>query len=211
MLTEMDQLRASFAPGDQITFPCRCGTLAGTIIRTNPKRALIHTPDGDYAVPYGRLTSDDPRVEERRSRMNALDQTAHALLAQHGLTGWKFRFDHSTRRAGCCNYHTRCISISFHLACNGSSEEIRTTLLHEIAHALVGRKHHHDAVWRAKDLEIGGTGQRCHRLEFSIPRYRVACENNCWESKTERRSRRLICRTCGGKLIYTPTNPSCSR
>ena len=38
------------------------------------------------------------------------------------------------------------------------------SLLHEIAHALVGRKHNHDAEWKAKAREIGCTGERTHWL-----------------------------------------------
>lgn len=38
---------------------------------------------------------------------------------------------------------------------------IRDTILHEIAHALVGPNHCHDLVWKAKCLEIGATPRRC--------------------------------------------------
>jgi hypothetical protein len=39
--------------------------------------------------------------------------------------------------------------------------EVRDTILHEIAHALVGPSHGHDAVWRRQALAIGSSGQRC--------------------------------------------------
>ncbi len=35
------------------------------------------------------------------------------------------------------------------------------TILHEIAHALVGPGHGHDSVWRTQALKIGCTGSRC--------------------------------------------------
>ena len=38
-------------------------------------------------------------------------------------------------------------------------EEVRLTLLHEIAHSLVP-DHYHDEVWRAKCIEIGGDGEQ---------------------------------------------------
>ena len=56
-------------------------------------------------------------------------------------------------------------------AATADDAEIEDTLLHEIAHALVGRRHHHDAVWRAKAREIGCTGQRCHSVSFASTRW----------------------------------------
>ena len=41
-------------------------------------------------------------------------------------------------------------------------DHVIDTLLHEIAHALVGHKHGHDAVWRRKALQIGCNGKRCY-------------------------------------------------
>lgn len=37
---------------------------------------------------------------------------------------------------------------------------IEDTVLHEIAHAIVGNKHHHDKVWRDCAQRIGCTGSR---------------------------------------------------
>jgi hypothetical protein len=38
-------------------------------------------------------------------------------------------------------------------------ELIRDTILHEVAHALVGENHNHDEAWRAKAIELGATGE----------------------------------------------------
>jgi hypothetical protein len=43
---------------------------------------------------------------------------------------------------------------------NGA-EEIVDTILHEIAHALVGPRHGHDTVWKAKCTDIGARPERC--------------------------------------------------
>jgi len=204
MLDRIDQLRAGFAPHDVVHFNCRRKKVEGTIIRTNPKRAVVRVGEKDYTVPYERLVPSAGTEAPRAERMAGVLTLATGLMQLHGLGKWTFRFDHSTRRAGCCNFRDQIISISFELARNAPEEEIRDTLLHEIAHALVGRKHHHDAVWRAKAQAIGGSGERCHRLQFTTPRYRVTCENQCWSQPAERRNRRLVCRTCGGKLVYSP-------
>ena len=204
MLNETDSLRARFAPDDPVRFEYRRSMLEGTLIRTNPKRAIVRVDYEEYDVPYECLIPTGELGRQREERMEAIFELALGLMHEHGLDKWNFEFDHSTRRAGCCNCQDQRISISFDLARNAADEDIRDTLLHEIAHALVGSKHNHDAVWKAKAREIGCTGERCHRLRFAPSRYSVSCENNCWTHTAERRDTRLLCRTCGGRLIYSP-------
>lgn len=203
MLTPDEQHRACIGTGDTVAFHYRGRKRKGVVVRTNPTRAIIRTDDEDYTVPYERLLPEEHLADERVRRIESIKGTAQQLMAQHGLEKWRFRFDHATRRAGACNYRDKVISISFDLARNGSEEDIRDTILHEIAHALVGRKHNHNAVWQAKAREIGCSGERTHRLEFSPPKWRVRCANRCWESTAQRRNHRLVCRQCGGKLVYS--------
>ena len=51
------------------------------------------------------------------------------------------------------------LSVSFVLRATWS--EIRDTLLHEIAHAIVGPGHGHDALWQTAARRIGCTEKRC--------------------------------------------------
>lgn len=204
MLNKTNILRARFAPNDPVSFKYRRKRLEGTLVRANPKRAIVRVNREEYHVPYECLIPADDTGRQREKRIEAIYELALELMHKHGLNKWHFEFDHSTRRAGCCNFHDRRISISFDLARNAADEDIRDTILHEIAHALVGKKHNHDAVWEAKAREIGCTGERCHQLRFAPSRYSVSCENNCWTHTAERRDMRLRCRTCGGKLIYSP-------
>ena len=204
MLNKADNLRARFAPDDPVRFKYRRRMLEGTLVRTNPKRAIVRVDNEEYHVPYECLISASNAGQQRGERMETILELALGLMHKHGLNKWHFNFDHSTRRAGCCNYHDKRISISFDLARNGSDEDVRDTILHEIAHALVGRTHNHGAAWKTKAREIGCTGERCHRLQFAPPRYSVTCENRCWTHTSERRDTRLLCRRCGGRLIYSP-------
>jgi predicted SprT family Zn-dependent metalloprotease len=204
MLNKADILRARFDPDDPVRFEYRRKTVEGTLVRTNPKRAIVRVDNEEFHVPYECLIPGDDTGQQREKRMETILELALELIREHRMKNWSFKFDHSTRRAGCCNYHDKLISISFDLARNASNEDVRDTILHEIAHALVGENHNHDAVWTAKAREIGCTGERTHRLVFSPPRYHVTCENRCWKQTAERRQRRLVCRTCGGKLVYSP-------
>lgn len=109
---------------------------------------------------------------------SAIFDLAVTTLAQYGLLekGWKVAWDNGKRRAGACHYGTRTISLSRHILPLASDEEIRETILHEIAHALTPG-HSHDGVWRAKLIEMGGTGARTHKMETPKGRYELICKN----------------------------------
>lgn len=103
------------------------------------------------------------------------------LMSQHGLTqaGWKFGFDNSVRRFGVCKYRLRSISLSKHLVRLNSDIQVKDTILHEIAHALVGFHHHHNSIWKAKCVEIGAKPTRCYSSsEVARPegRYQANCD-----------------------------------
>jgi predicted SprT family Zn-dependent metalloprotease len=199
-----------FQAGDRVSFPFRGRELQGRIARLNPKRALVVCDnDEEFRVPYALLTrlspgsSPTPAQPDRTAReLDDIARTAEELLTEHGLSGWTFAFDQGTRRAGSCQFDRRRITLSRHFARRAPEAEIRDTLLHEIAHALVGRQHHHDAVWQAAARRIGGSGRRCHDVRFTPPRYIVRCRNGCWVATAERRRRNVVCRTCHGEILY---------
>jgi predicted SprT family Zn-dependent metalloprotease len=83
------------------------------------------------------------------------------LLTQHGLDDWQVRYDAAKRRAGVCRFTDRVIGLSAPLTRLHGADEVRDTALHEIAHALVGPDHGHDAVWRCAARRIGCSGARC--------------------------------------------------
>jgi hypothetical protein len=110
------------------------------------------------------------------------------LLQRHGLDGWSLAFDNAKRRAGVCRHGARVIGLSAPLARLHSVEEVRETLLHEIAHALAGPEHGHDAVWVARARAIGSTGQRC--LPAEAPRVTAPWLGVCPAGHTVERHRR---------------------
>ncbi|AJA43754.1 SprT-like protease [Mycobacterium phage Marcoliusprime] len=88
-------------------------------------------------------------------------QITMSLIREHGLTGWTVRFDNARRRAGVCSYRDRTIGLSKPLMAQRSYDDTMMTITHELAHALVGPRHGHDAVWAAKHRSLGGNGKRC--------------------------------------------------
>lgn len=75
------------------------------------------------------------------------------------LHSWTLTLGHAKTSLGATYYQTRQIRISRHTLQLGHNEAL-DTLLHEAAHAIVGRGHHHDDIWRACARTIGGTGER---------------------------------------------------
>ncbi|APG28255.1 hypothetical protein A7E78_10590 [Syntrophotalea acetylenivorans] len=195
---------ATLQVNEEITFHCRGQQLSGRIVRLNPRRAHVLCENNEeYAVPYARIAAKCPQSRnDVGERLSTVRQLAVDLLDKHGLAGWSFDFDHAVRRAGCCDYRRKRISLALQFVRQVSEEEIHDTLLHEIAHALVGKKHNHDAVWKAKAQAIGSSGERCHDTRFCPPRYIVACRNGCWRVTAERRRRNVVCGQCRGEIVY---------
>ena len=161
-----DTARTQFHAGDRVRFAVGPAVLHGTISRVNPRYAhVVCDDDREYRVPYTRLTpqachaNTAPRSPQRTDGdLQAIAARATAWIAAHQLEGWSFQFDHATKRAGCCNYQTRVISLAHAYARYAADEAIDDTLLHEIAHALVGQAHGHDQVWQATAVALGCTG-----------------------------------------------------
>lgn len=102
---------------------------------------------------------------------------AKELMSLHGLTGWSFTFDRAVKRLGLTLYREKTISLSRQLTALNDDKQVRNTLLHEIAHALVGTSFGHGDVWRSKALSIGCNGQRCTNSIVRVsPKYKVTCE-----------------------------------
>lgn len=85
------------------------------------------------------------------------------LMEQHGLLtrGWTFEFDRARKRFGVCNYTYRRIQLSAPAVELNAEEQVRDTILHEIAHALAGPAAGHGWQWRSLARSIGCTGDRC--------------------------------------------------
>lgn len=96
------------------------------------------------------------------------------LMNEHDLTrrGWRFGWLNSVRTMGQCQYTLGgggFIKLSRKLVAVAPESEVRDTILHEIAHALVGPGHHHNHIWRRQALAIGCNGQRCHNVKLEAP------------------------------------------
>lgn len=95
-----------------------------------------------------------------------VNQLATQLIEKHGLRklGWKFNIYKPSETfpdfIAFCSFRDKTINYnSLFISC----DDIHETLLHEIAHALSPSRWH-DEIWKAKYVEIGGSGENTGRL-----------------------------------------------
>lgn len=163
----------------------------------------------EWNIPYSAVLSvDDAPVSECTLReIESLGNRLVASFQASGTlpTGWVFGFDLATSRAGVCRYAEQRIDMSVSYCLAATRAEIEDTVLHEIAHAMVGPRHNHDAVWKAKAREIGCAGERCHRVQHSTPRWvgECGCGQQWFRQTLQRRiMRNRACGKCNGVISW---------
>ena len=118
----------------------------GTLRKDMLERLLWFTPQGGK----GKREERCGETERRRGNGEAVDGRAWA----HGLDS---RVRRGQKRLGDCHFRYHVIRISRTHALEGSEEQIRDTVLHEIAHAIAGHGAGHGPLWKATARRIGAT------------------------------------------------------
>jgi predicted metal-dependent hydrolase len=86
-------------------------------------------------------------------KLKSVEQLAKELMEIHKVSHYKFRFGYGWTNWGTCTSTTITLQLEFVLKNNMC--EIKNTLLHEIAHAVVGIKYGHRIEWQLKAKELG--------------------------------------------------------
>jgi predicted SprT family Zn-dependent metalloprotease len=133
---------------------------------------------------------------------------AYRMLACFGLHDWHFAYNRRKQSMGFCRYASKTIELSCYLVVQNGPEEVEDTILHEIAHALVGPGHGHNTVWKRKCIEIGARPVRCGQADMPVGRWRALCRG-CGKLyhryRRPKQPRGWFCRLCGrlrGALIW---------
>lgn len=151
--------------------------------------------------------------------LQAAEKLARNLMREHGITylGWTFEYDNARRRFGVCRHNRKVIGLSQYLVSINNEATVKDTILHEIAHALAGRGHGHDAYWKSICIRIGAKPERCYDAQkVAQPRgnYEAKCDAcNAVYSRIKRvdDTRQRSCKCQSGKpwsqrvlLTYVP-------
>ena len=166
---------------------------------------LLRGEEGGQAqlVSYIPATQDAVASETAVTRpLGTAIDLAIELMNFHGLAGWRIKLDNARRRAGQCDYANKTISLSRLYVRYADIDHVRDTILHEIAHALVGPRHGHGEVWRQKAREIGCTARRCHSLSFARARWVMKCPNGCFSAERHRKKSGLVCANCRSEVEF---------
>ncbi len=153
-------------------------------------------------------------IQGSMNRDRKMDHQEAALLAerlikQHQLHGWTLQWDRAKRRLGLCDYRNKIISLSYDYVKLNNSEEVKDTILHEIAHALAGAKTGHGEKWKLICMQIGAKPERCCNDPVVMPKgdWRAICKscNYLYHFFRKPKKSSYYCRKCGtirGKLVF---------
>jgi predicted SprT family Zn-dependent metalloprotease len=137
-------------------------------------------------------------------------EIAKRLIRENGLIDWSFGLNRNKRRLGACKEYLKRIELSEHYVKRNEIAHVRDTILHEIAHALVGAEHGHDAVWKNMCLRLGCSPKACeNEVDMPVGDWRAQCQG-CRQNFNRHRKpvslRGMYCLACGpekGKLNFT--------
>ncbi len=152
--------------------------------------------------------------------INIISCVAKRLLEEYGLLqkGWTFQWDNAKRRAGLCCYRKKTIQLSrdyTKLNIVNNLDDVIDTILHEIAHAIVGPGKSHGPEWKDVAKQVGARPTACYDANtIEMPKGRLVA--NCRGcGKVFRRHKQIktnsfaYCPTCGpliGKLAFQLLN-----
>jgi predicted SprT family Zn-dependent metalloprotease len=141
---------------------------------------------------------------------------AAELFRLHGLDvrGWRLEFRNFANRLGCCSSQHKIIAINAYYAENNEEGVVLDTLVHEVAHALVGPVRGHDLVWKAMALKLGCIPSACGKIGIKVQpgKWQASCPSCDYQFhkyRTPKFIRGYYCPKCGkekGRLAFTAQN-----
>lgn len=143
----------------------------------------------------------------------AAEALARDLMCQHlphtVVNPWGFRWDKARRRYGLCSYRHRFISLSAPLTKLSPEEQVRDTILHEIAHVLAGPVARHGRLWKVTAASIGARPEPCvdaRALGIELPKgkWTVKCACRTFTRiQGPKLGKRYSCAHCHNYVVWS--------
>ncbi len=129
---------------------------------------------------------------------------AQSLMRKFRLSGWTYATNKRKKTLGLCFSQLKRIELSINFIAHNPKSIVQETILHEIAHALVGTEHGHDEVWKSKAEQIGAQPSRTTRNVTMPPgKWQATCGGCGVLFNRYRRPKYPLgnnCRRCGPDL-----------
>jgi len=143
---------------------------------------------------------------------------AAEMQARLGLTDWEVKIvTGARRRLGQTLYDQKLVTLTAWYVDLNDTSEIRDTLAHEFAHAIVGPGHRHGPKWKAVARSLGATPRARATGIKSLPARLIATCEYCSQRFYRERQPRLprLCRCTRGMttrpvLRFVPYRPAVS-
>lgn len=144
--------------------------------------------------------------------VNVLRAKAIKIFQQEKLAGWRLVITNRFKTAfGKCNDRDKIILLNEYYANNAPEKHVMDTLLHEVAHAVVGCECGHNAVWRAAATRLGCTPKACCSDSELLPpgKYEAKCSKCSRVYKSEKKPRprpgkQFACiKPCNNPIFFT--------
>jgi SprT-like family len=126
---------------------------------------------------------------------------ARRLMDAYGLKDWKLVLTNSRRTMGRCVPYKRVLRISRPHIDYDPMEQVVDTILHEIAHALVGVNCGHGPVWQEMATRLGARPLPCMVTQVP-PRYKTVCCGRLYLTDRLSKRRTKHCRWCGQAFAW---------
>lgn len=142
------------------------------------------------------------KTSEERVRKVKAEQLAKALINKWGLHSWTFEFNYAKKSLGMCVYGSKSIKLSSYLLPFMSDDDVKDTILHEIAHALDWEcrgKSDHGPEWKKWAIKVGAKPNRISKISKEITdksKYTLTCPNGHKVAAHRKRKRESSCAKC---------------
>lgn len=141
-------------------------------------------------------------------RWQDAERAARAELDALGLQDWAVVRDRARSRLGQCRYRKQELGLSGAYVDLNDWAEVRDTLRHEAAHALVGEGHGHDRVWKRQAVALGVDPRSTGGYDAVLPRGPISivcprCGEVGTRHKRPRPGARYVHNACGEQVMFT--------